>query len=544
MRETWARHWPLASALAALGAVVIVVFAACVRADGGRFVYAIDDIYIAMAVARNFAAHGVWGVTPYHFSSNESTIVWPFLLALCDAMGITSELVPLFLNVICGGFTLVVVYEIARKMGLPQSLQAMVLMAVLLLAPLPAMIFSGMEHTLQIGLAILFVYVAARDLAGEQGRSVGASRELWLLAVLVPVVRYEGLFLVFAACLLFMARRRWRVAIGLGLAAAAPPALYGALSAYQGWFWLPNSVYLKANLPHAAGALHHLALLGDWEGWIKSSVVWIPGLSLLILLALRVYSERTVWRKSSVMILLFIVTAALHLRLARIGWFFRYEAYLIALSVVIFAIGGYEYVTGRPQQKRGRGETLVAAGWLGCSLTFLLMLLGFRGIVTLYRIPLATQNIYDQQYQMGLFLRQFYRGQPVAANDIGAVSYLAEPRLLDLWGLASLDVAKLRMAGGLTPGEIDELTKSQGTKVAIVFDRIFYDGNAGHGGLPARWIRVGRWRIPHNYVCGDDTVSFYVVEKSEEQALIAHLQQFAPRLPAGVVQTGRYTQPD
>ena len=130
MKGAWARHWPLVAALGVLGAVVAIVFCRCLRADGGRFVYAIDDIYIIMSVARNLVAHGVWGVTPYEFSSSTSTIIWPLLLALTYALGGTGELIPLLLNVALGGATLLAVYVILRKAGLPQGLQAVVLGAV------------------------------------------------------------------------------------------------------------------------------------------------------------------------------------------------------------------------------------------------------------------------------------------------------------------------------------------------------------------------------------------------------------------------------
>jgi hypothetical protein len=547
MKGVWARHWPLIAALGVLGAVVAVVFSRCLRADGGRFVYTIDDIYIIMAVARNLVVHGVWGVTPYEFSSSTSTIIWPLMLALCYALGGTSELVPLLLNLVLGGATLLVVYVILRKAGLPQGLQAVVLLAVLFLAPLPAVIFTGMEHTLQIGISILFVYVAAHELAGEKGARTGASPWLWALAAFLPLVRYEELSLVFGACLLFFARRRWVEALGLGLAAAIPPAIYGAISAGHGWYWLPNSVYLKANLPHGTGGQHFLSFFSYWEGWTRTMDVWTTMLALLILLALLVHRQGMVWKESSIMIVLVIIAAGLHLKLARFGNFFRYEAYVIALSLLVFSVGAFDYLSGLQGRKTGRLETMLAGCWLGYLLLVPLSVVAWRGYISLRLTPQASHNIYEEQYQMGLFLRQFYRGAPIAATDIGAVSYLGEPHLEDLWGLGSLDAAKLRVEGALTPQKIDLMTRSKGTKMAILFDGIFYNGNdgsIGNGGLPAQWIRVGRWRSFDNCMGPEDSVFFYAVDSSEERALIAHLRQFAPRLPPEVGQSGKYMQPD
>jgi len=41
-------------------------------------------------------------------------------------------------------------------------------------------------------------------------------------------------------------------------------------------------------------------------------------------------------------------------------------------------------------------------------------------------------------------------------------------------------------------------------------------------------------------VCGGDTVSFYVVDPSEENNLIANLKQFAFQLPNTIKQSGKY----
>ena len=45
-----------------------------IRQDtGATLVYGLDDAYIHMAIAKNLARHGVWGVTPFHFASASSS---------------------------------------------------------------------------------------------------------------------------------------------------------------------------------------------------------------------------------------------------------------------------------------------------------------------------------------------------------------------------------------------------------------------------------------------------------------------------------------
>ena len=347
-------------------------------------------------------------------------------------MGGTSQLAPLLVNVACGVGTLLVVYIILRKVGLPQIYQAAVLLGMVFLTPLPAIIFTGMEHTLQMGSFLLFVYVVAHDLAGEKGARVGASAGLWVLAAVCPLIRYEGLSLVFVACLLFFARRRWQEAFGLGLVAVFPLAIYGAISAVHGWYWLPTSIFMKANVPRVIGNVRILPDMNSWDGWTRATILWSMGPALLMLLALLVYRRRTLWRESSIMIVLVASAVGLHLRFARLGTLLRYEAYLVALCLLVLSVGAFEYLSERRGRASSRFETTLACGWLGYSLLFPLVVLVLSGYGLRSRTPQAGHNTYEQQYQMGLFLRQFYYGAPIAANDIGVVSYMAEPHLEEL----------------------------------------------------------------------------------------------------------------
>ena len=71
-----------------------------------------------------------------------------------------------------------------------------------------------------------------------------------LLAALVVAARYEGLFLVGAACLLLMARRRIGLAVLVGLGGLIAPVTFGLYALHQGWRFLPTSILLKGRIPH------------------------------------------------------------------------------------------------------------------------------------------------------------------------------------------------------------------------------------------------------------------------------------------------------
>jgi len=161
-----------------------------------------------------------------------------------------------------------------------------------------------------------------------------------------------------------------------------------------------------------------------------------------------------------------------------------------------------------------------------------------RAFGSLVITPQATRNIYEQQYQMGAFLRQYYPGRTVALNDIGTVGYLADVRIVDLWGLGSLEPARLKLRKEYGTRAIYDLTREQDVTIAIVYDDWFRIN--GINGLPGEWIKTGQWSIPNNVACGSDTVSLYGVASRAGDELALNLRRFGGELPVDVAQDGEY----
>jgi hypothetical protein len=156
----------------------------------------------------------------------------------------------------------------------------------------------------------------------------------------------------------------------------------------------------------------------------------------------------------------------------------------------------------------------------------------------LRHVTKASKNIYEQHYQMGMFLKTFYSGAAVAANDIGAISFLADVKCVDLWGLASRDVGIAKWAKQYDRAAMALIAKRHGVTVALVYDHWF------PAGMPSDWRKVGEWTIEKNVVAAGDTVSFYATARSEEQLLARRLRQFASSLPGSVRQGGPYAWVD
>ena len=537
------RHWPLFGALALLLLTVYLLRVISLRRTQGNVVYALDDAYIHMAMAKNLVRHGVWGITADGFSSTSSSPLWTLLLALSYAAAGVNSMSPFILSLLSACLVLVVAHWTLRAFRAPPSVVLVVLLALIFLTPLPNFIFSGMEHGLQTALTLAVAFLAARVLSSADTQTDPRYYYgLLALAPLITLVRFEGLFLASVIALGFLLHKQMRRGFLFGLSAALPVVVYGLVSELHGWPWLPTSVLLKSSLLDANTPLSflHAVIHGAYVNLGRGAhLVALILLALLLEVVVR-DEEGWAWNAERVMTAIFVGTGILHLGFAAVGWFYRYEAYLVALGIVVVGcrhkvllqvLGRSSGAATPPREPRFASA---AAFLLVVSLT----LCSSRGVTALKDILQATVNLYEQQYQMGIFLKRYYPHSVVAIDDIGAVDFFADIHCLDLWGLATPAVARLRRQGDYGKEEIARLALQRGAAIAVVHD--FYYRHLG--GLPAEWTKVGEWQVRNNVVGGSPTVSFYALKASEAGPLRAHLSGFSAELPPGVVQSGLYTQ--
>lgn len=524
------RWWPLVAAIALFITALSVAFVASTRRNGGHLIYALDDPYIHMAMARNLAVHGVWGVSATHFTSSSSSLLWTAALAALFRVFGVREAIPFVVNALLAIALLAVVFRHISRRAMPAGYRCAILLAVVFFAPLPGLVFVGQEHILHALANLWFVALAASILDNQTIR-LGAPpfRRLFLLAACLPLIRYEALFVVAIVSVALAGQRRWREGAALAIVAAIPVIVYGAISSSFGWYWVPNSVLLKGARPDTSSLQGLVQALGYVS---YSRLIDLPALAFLLYAAIAALALKLVrgdrddllW-----MLGIFVALTLLHTQFAQpqAFWFFRYEAYLIVLGCVVVghAVGGWLTTWRRAEWSFGRAALVD----LSVVMLFALSPLPDRAAKALAYLPQATSNIYEQQYQMGLFLREFYDGTPVALNDIGAASFLANIECVDLAGLADMDVAKRRLRRLYESEDVQEVVGERGVPIAIVYDSWF--GNA----IPAGWRRAGTWTIRNNVVVGSDTVSFYATEPGEWGPLRSHLLQFSRELPPTVL---------
>ncbi len=537
MKKSLFDHWPLYASVLLFLVILYIVLDVSVSHNHGYLVYAGDDAYIGMAVARDFSQFGVWGVTRYGFTSLSSTLLWTLLLSLTYYLGGVNQIAPLVWNLVFAFLVLLVSYVILSRYKVAAGAKFAALLGLILLLPLPSLVLMGMEHTLQTLLALLTIFLGARLLSQESPGS--ARRDTVLLLILAPLVtstRFEGMFLIAALSGLSLLFKRWRFALGFALCGFLPIVVHGIISVSHGWFWFPTSLLQKASLPHSASAADFfLSLVNPIFINFRSALhtlVLVVAVLLAYILASGKGSRPTESRQlfGAVVVLLWLA----HFEFVGSSPMYRYDAYLCALSIVYLAMQVPVIAAQLPR-------VLALSTWansrnLACVLLALVLFfpLAVKGSRLLWFLPQCTMNTFEQQYQMGLFVRQFYQGAVVGLNDIGAVNFLADIHCLDLYGLAEPEITAAMRNHTYQAQDIQRLANQKGARIAIIYDTWFM------GVVPPEWVRVGTWTIQNNIINGNETVSFYAVEREEAARLSESLLEFAPMLPPDVIQQGAY----
>ena len=465
---------------------------------GGSYVYPVDDAYIHLAAAKKLVESGDASL----FSAC-SSIVWPWLLAGLRVVGV-EESAPLLLNGIAALALFFLVERVLAHLDVERAAPSA--LGILLVVPIVPLALSGMEHTAHACFVLLTAWLGVRACARDERASIG----LALAGAGAVAFRYEGAFVVGAIALLFLRAKRPGSAASVLAVGALPAIVRGTVSIARGGLFFPVPVTMKRT-----------GLSADVFAKIYYRLIDNPHvLVLFVLLALAWTLDARAIDRAAKERRAFVFVAAVVLgaqtALAQLGWFYRYEAYAVLLALVPIV------ATVVAHAGSVKPFALAAA-------VLALPLFG-RAVTAFPATVLASRNIYDQQMQMALFVRSYEDEGVVALNDIGAVSYFTDAKVVDLIGLASPRIAAargMRLDGPLPADVLADETTRANVALAIVYDDWFT------GTLPPTWRRVGVLKIPDNRVCAKDTVAFYATSAADEPRIREDLRAFVRRLPSG-----------
>ena len=498
-----------------LASLVAAVRAALAWTDG-RLIYALDDTYIHMAVARNFASHGVWGCTPYHFSSSSSSLLWTFGLGVAYWLSGVRDWTPFVLNTALALAALAAADAALRRFGASPPLRAAALVGLVLAFPLPGMVLLGMEHILHLLLTIAFAAAAALALstpAQEPRVERKGTLVLCALAALLAGSRYEGFFLVGLVCLALLLRRELARAVAIGAAALLPVAAFGAVSVANGSYFLPNPLMVKA-VGENAGALS--ALLKPFGS--EDLAFYRNSRAMPILLALGLVGALAQWRarrallRPSVLMPLLLAGMILlhgHFVFSPLYWAYRYDAYLVGFGLFAAAVVLADL---RVSWRFGQG----ALPALALALLVPLVADVREGLFPSAEVE-GARNTYLEEVQTAEFVRLYYPKDAVIVNDLGAVTYYTEARILDLVGLGDIEPVRIMRHAAYTSRDVTAWTAPHRPKAAIL--------QLGWGVvaplIPPEWVRVAVVEVPpHRH-----RVGFFAVDPKEAWTLRASVEQ-------------------
>lgn len=501
---------PLAATLVATLASLLLAYSLAMAKTGDTFIFGLDDAYIHLSMARNFSASGVWGLTASQPASASSSPLWTYLLSLLCRLPVDPVLIPLLLNLVLAVLAARTVFRLV-PFGNPWAKAGAAALVVFAL-PAAAIFLEGMENLLHAFLTLVFV--AGLVMLRGQRASWKVLLGFAVIGLLMTMTRYESvfLFLLPAAWGLY---RREPILLAPMVGGLVGVVVFGLISVRAGMPFVPNTLLLKSDVGEAQGIGGFLSAMALR---IKLNLVEAP--TVMAVGVTGVFALLTLWKTSPRTHLVAasaILALVLHVAFSFTRQLFRYEAYVVA-AMAMGVLFSFLKGNSRPTDL-GR----LAIGLFGVALFA-------RGALAVMQAPQAVQNIHDQQYQMARFFGAAYPGKTIALNDIGAVSYYTDCRIVDLYGLANKEVLDLKRKKQFNTQAIAEILRKENVDAAAIFPGWFDQ----YGGLPETLLPAALWRMDEpNLVCAWDRVTF-AAPGNRLQPLVASLHAFRPNLPKTV----------
>jgi hypothetical protein len=562
-RNRLVRFICLGCALFLINGLVFLYYQNTVSKTGGMFVYHLDDTYIHLAIAKNAAFYGNWGVTRNEFTSCSSAPAYTALIGFLMKLFGDNEMLPLAVNLIFGNLIILALYAFMRD-----SLWFLI-MTFFLCVPvlLHLQILSGMEHTMHI-----FVILAAFMLFLKCNEGEFRDKRLWafflVMTSLLCLTRYESMFFVVPVLVVLLLNKRYVLTAQTFTAGFLPVLLFGLWSISKGGFFFPNSLLMKGTgIIFSGGVMEITKMTVYYTCKLYYQLFILPMFMVPVAVMLIIIVKSLVTGghpvsvsgliltlKKYAVVFIPLTTILLHALFSTVQGQWRYEGYWLSLLYLALIILIREHI------RANKGEIVTFA--------VIFSVFALPGIVgrleTSHRVlTYGGKNIHDQQIQMAKFLNAHYNDAMVMANDIGAICYYTNIKLKDLVGLGSTDVLiakkemlrdertlynNYRMKDLVKAGSIDALVirkmfsvdmtnvilQNKRYNVIMVYDN-WFKIKSEDDYKRLGWTKVGRLEIEDNVICGGPVVSFYSSDETMAEDMRNNMVRFfSKNTPADV----------
>jgi len=534
--------------------IILAVMTVCVgsflwreHAATGTFGFPLDDAWIHAQFARNIVLGNGFSYNPGVPASGSTAPLWTFVSATGYLMTGDAVLGAKAMGVLFLALTALLVYVTVRAIT-DDGRQA--LFAAVMTASLPRLLWaslSGMEVTLAVTLTLAGI-VAHLLSSGTGDRRQYLSTVLFGLASLARpecAVFFLAAMLDRAAVRVFLrprelASRGWVVPLVLHAAIFAAILLpFLLFSKRFGVGFLPNTAYAKALL---------------WSRGLISAFVTSSSRELLRSLTVHPFDYCLSFLEESLRNnpVLFVMAPFGFMWLtlsAPCGRDARCRSFILPLAVVLFPLAiGIVVPFGDASYQEGRYAApaaplmvvigtigIFAAARYGAQVVSEARLMGSRARPALERslvwilvsLALLAQgrnvwyrgqvhgrevaNIQDMQVTLGKWVdRNLPRDAVIAVNDVGAIAYFSERKVLDTVGLISPEVLGYRRQGQSAEAAMLSLLEAERPGYAALFPDWY--PNAVKTEL---FVPIHRVILSDNLVCGGDEMVVYRLDWDE-----------------------------
>jgi hypothetical protein len=472
--------------------------------NGGVFSYSLDDAYIHLSLAENLPAYYGINTPEWGVSAPSSSIIWPWLLRALGA----SLYAPLILNLAAAFLVLALLLRIEHQINfiptasaLSRSLMVLFFASIINLFTL---VFTGMEHTLHLA-AVLAI------LCGLLERN--KPWWFWAAIILAPLIRYEALALSMLALIMVVRQEKLNSVLAF-VAMLIGPALFSLYLHHMGASWLPSSALSKSavlTIGVEGQPLVRIALSILWnliESFARPGA-WVLALAMLLLAGLIRKGEH------KALGLLVLAAGAAHFAFGKFGWFERYTAYIMALTLLAGLIVGRSFwARAAARSKNGN-----------FNLALLLLAAGLPSLYCTISTPAAASQIYRYHGSLQMFLTQYWQDD-VAAYDIGYIAWQNPHAVVDLFGLGSEEVRRIIRA----PFSDVVIPHYLSTKKV---DLLVADRRAEKSYPSLTQLPLATLYIEGRHVITGQEVEFYLLNPSRQAELKEKLTAFQQHLLPG-----------
>jgi hypothetical protein len=406
-----------------------------------------DDAFITFRYAENLAAGRGLVANAGEHVEGYSNLVHTLLLALGNALGLTTILAANILGAASGLAVLLLMPQLAKSMGSTWQRGAAAGIAFGSTASFQAWTSRGLETLAFTALVVAGTLLLSREVAsgGPAGRATPACFGL------VSVSRPEGVLYVAVAAIEHLRRWGWRPALRFSVVALAPWAAQLAFRlAYYGDV-VPNTYHVKM-----AGRADRIASGVEYVLGLRRSGI---ALSMVLLLAPLVAMAR----RGNARPALLMIGAGLAFAVSSGGEGYSYVRFLVPVLPLMFLLASVAF-DGRPGT--AMAWTLVplvlvsAAGERVRHAVGSVVLPAARGDARAHdflsrRVTELWRLGDDPMSMAGYWLRgRFQPDALLAIADAGRIPYASGMRVLDMVGLMDRHIARLAATGRVDPGYV------------------------------------------------------------------------------------------